>query len=244
MYDDEDFWDYQVPYSEEYMSFLDNLKGAIKKEVSQEIHDLKAENSKLKKITNDIEDIQKDIDRQRKELERERERDVLSVKRLALEELLEPLQRTYWDIVYTYEKHPKCDKCNENRRIYYLTPLGREESEPCSCDVSRKVFMAKALTLYVVRKKNNALVGYYRFQNVSYEDDGILHYGFSEYQSNTKKADGALISIREDFLNYEPYESIFETEEICNEYCKILQKEEDNDYKEKLNMNSLQEENF
>lgn len=235
MYDEDEFWNFEVPYGEEFMEFFDNLKNSVKEDITKEISDLKEENTRLKKIVDNIDNAQRNIDRQKRDLEIATKQSVNSAKRLALEELIEPMKQTYWDIAYNYEKLPKCDKCDDYRRREYTTPLGRKEYEICTCDVGHRTYMPKELTLYSVFKHDKELMGYYNFKDSTYGNDSLRYYGFWEDELNeSKRSDKALISTKEDFPNYSRFESVFATEEICQEYCKLLQEKEDS---EKPNIN-------
>lgn len=230
MYNEDEFWNFEVPYGEEFMDFFNNLKNSVKEDITKEMSYLKEENARLKKIVDNIDSAQRNIDRQKRELEISTKKAVDSAKRLALEELIEPMKQTYWDIAYSYEKLPKCDKCDDKRRREYTTPLGRKEYESCTCDVGHRTYIPNELTLYSVFKHDKELIGYYNFKGSTYENDSLQYYGFWDDEINeSKRYDKALISTKEDFPNYSRFQSVFATKEICQEYCKLLQQKEDSE---------------
>ena len=49
MYDEDEFWNFEIPYGEEFMEFFDNLKNSVKEDITKEISRLKEENVRLKK---------------------------------------------------------------------------------------------------------------------------------------------------------------------------------------------------
>ena len=97
MYDDE-FWDFSVPYEQEYVEFFNNLKNSVKEGIKQELEGLKDENSRLQKIVDGIQEKEANINRRERDLQTAIEASAQSAKSLALKELLEPLEDAYWDI--------------------------------------------------------------------------------------------------------------------------------------------------
>lgn len=224
MYDDE-FWDFSVPYEQEYVEFFNNLKNSVKEGVKQELEGLKDENSRLQKIVDGIQEKEANINRRERDLQTAIEVSAQSAKSLALKELLEPLEDIYWDITYKHEQMPQCDKCDKYRRREYITPMGRVAYEKCSCDIGKNVYFPKAMTLHKIYRKDKQLNGYYTMNTRGEE---LAYYGGNDDRIfETKTPTKFLISKEEDFKNYSRFNSMFATKELCEKYCEKLQKEED-----------------
>ncbi|ARM66246.1 hypothetical protein AM2_118 [Lactococcus phage AM2] len=226
MYNDE-FWDFSVPYEQEYVEFFNNLKNSVKEGIKQELEGLKDENSRLQKIVDGIQEKEANISRRERDLQTAIEVSAQSAKSLALKELLEPLENVYWDITYKHELMPQCDKCDRYRRREYTTPMGRVAYEKCSCDIGKSVYFPQEMTLYKIYKKDKQLNGYYTM-NTRGGSEELAYYGGSDDGSfETKTPNNFLMSKEEDFKNYSRFNSVFATKELCEKYCEKLQKEED-----------------
>nr|DAD56832.1 MAG TPA: hypothetical protein [Caudoviricetes sp.] len=226
MYDDE-FWDFSVPYEQEYVEFFNNLKNSVKEGIKQELEGLKDENSRLQKIVDGIQEKEANINRRERDLQTAIEVSAQSAKSLALKELLEPLEDIYWDITYKHELMPQCDKCDRYRRREYTTPMGRVAYEKCSCDIGKNVYFPQEMTLYKIYRKDKHLNGYYTMMNTRGGSEELTYYGGSDDSFDYKTPTKFLISKEEDFKNYSRFNSMFATKELCEKYCEKLQKEED-----------------
>lgn len=227
MYDDEEFWEFAVPYEQEYVGFFNSLKDSVKEDIKQELEDLKNENSRLQKLVDGINEKEATINRRERDLQIAIEVSAQSAKSLALKELLEPLEDIYWDITYKHELIPKCDKCDIHRRREYITPMGRVAYEKCSCDIGKNVYLPKEMTLYRIYRKDKQLNGYYTMRT-RFDGEELTYYGgLNDESIETKTPREPLISKEEDFENYSRFNSMFATKELCEKYCEKLQKEED-----------------
>lgn len=230
MYDEDEFWNFEVPFENEYLEFFENLKNGIKASTLKEIEDLKAENKRLHEIADDIESVQRNLDRQKADLEIATKQSIKTAKKLALDELLKPAEHVYWDITYSTIKAPKCNLCDDYRRRAYVTPLGRHTTEQCPCDYFKREFTPRPMTLYSLLRRNGELIGYYYMSNSNLGRERLDYYGtFEENGEGSKMVDKTFIKTKEDFPVYERYGSLFATEEICREYCKLLQQKEDSE---------------
>lgn len=227
MYDEDEFWNFEVPYEQEYVEFFNNLKNSVKEGIKQELEGLKDENSRLQKIVDEIQEKEANINRRERDLQTAIEVSAQSAKSLALKELLEPLEDIYWDITYKHELMPQCDKCDRYRRREYTTPMGRVAYEKCSCDIGRNVYFPTEMTLYRIYRKDKQLNGYYTMGTRGDSEELNYYGGRDDGSFDFKTSKNFLMSKEEDFKNYSRFNSVFATKELCEKYCEKLQKEED-----------------
>lgn len=142
MYWNEDYEDYIEEENESY-NMMDSIFNDIKEkfyerlklDVKQKIKDLEEENELLNAEVNHL--------HQALNAYKSRENNIkLEVSRARLSNLFKEVGMVY--VLYTptwkgaYKK--KCDKCDDNRRIYYKTPMGRDANEMCECSEYKKMF--------------------------------------------------------------------------------------------------------
>jgi hypothetical protein len=104
----------------------------------------------------------------------------------------------------------KCDKCDENRRIHFKTPRGKETYEECECGVGNQVYYPEEFrcTEFYIDRSGKGLVGIYNKRQ--YSDDGYKDSGISTddlYQSGM------------DFEKINYYRTMFRVKEDCQKYC-------------------------
>lgn len=138
----EEFENY-IELEEESCNMMDSIFNDIKEKfyeklktgVKQKIKELEEENAcleaKVDKLTNDLNKY------------KDKENNIkLEVSRARLSDLFKELGMI--NVLYTptwkgaYKK--KCNKCDDNRRIYYKTPMGRDANEMCECSEYKKMF--------------------------------------------------------------------------------------------------------
>ena len=116
--------------------------------VSKEVKD---ELERLRKRVAELEDFasQKDkYDRELCELKRKLELQKSQVKeearKMRLPEIMKALEAPAYIADWNYEfVLPKCDKCDENRKIHFKSPSGRDLDEDCSCAKRKSVYHPK-----------------------------------------------------------------------------------------------------
>lgn len=105
----------------------------------------------------------------------------------------------------------KCDKCDENRNIRYLTPLGKTAYETCDCNKYNYGWMPEERVLTELRKDNRRLLMW--FKRYEREEDGYTRNDFVEDED--VYTGGAF-----DGLN--KYKAYFRDIEDCQRYCDWL----------------------
>ncbi|MNN65863.1 hypothetical protein D3C81_1813980 [compost metagenome] len=119
----------------------------------------------------------------------------------------------------TYNKGPKCDKCNDKRKIEFISPLGKTMTEDCSCSESIIGYEPEEQVLYEFRKRDtydNKMTVWYRPYRDS--DDGFTYHSSTVANSVYEKG--------MDFEKVDRFGTFFKDKEDCLAYCDWLAKKE------------------
>lgn len=154
MWNDDDFYSEPSEFDEQVDEFKKSLRASVKEEILAEMDRLRKENEKLTDIRDHwdekVREFENDYASKKRDLEkklREAETVADNAKRMALFDLI----RDYPDHAYTvdkkYIKKPKCDKCDDNRKIPFITPRGKAMTERCECDEPKPVYSVRAIPL-------------------------------------------------------------------------------------------------
>ena len=198
----------------------DTLAKSIKEEHIAEMKRLIEENASLREIKRSFYEITYEYKTNTEKLEyeykRKHEELERTVRKETLQQLLEGLGAEYITPLYVVEriieKKPKCDKCDEERKIWYTTPLGKKAYEGCLCGHYDVIFRPKILETVNLRLFNNKLTASYTAIHsrdesyTTYYPEGL--YGGAEYE------------------NVDRFEVIFPTSEECQAFCDWLNNKE------------------
>ena len=112
----------------------EHLKNEVKNEIKSELERLEKENQELqdvkknwKKLENEYKEKEKDLDYKINQVERE-------ALRKPIKELFDNVSSEYYIVIRNYEKLPKCDKCNDERKLEYVDIFGRKHKFDCTCN--------------------------------------------------------------------------------------------------------------
>ena len=141
MYYPDDFYYEPSEFDMQVEEFKESLAKSIKSEFLEEMERLKAENRKLQGIKEHFEQVKRDYERKKQECERVMREAENNAKRMRIEELMERFQTLCWRPSWEYLYGPKCDKCDEDRRIEVTLPSGKKIEDDCEFDKSRMQVM-------------------------------------------------------------------------------------------------------
>ena len=120
---------------------------------------LKKSNEELRDIRDHWEAKVAEFERQyankRYELDKkiqEAETAVRNAKRMRLKELIADYPSSAYTIEIEYIKQPKCDRCNKNRMIPYVSPRGKTMYEACTCKDEKRRYHVKRAPLIEIRE--------------------------------------------------------------------------------------------
>ena len=228
-YDDYDIWLDTSEFDQQIEEFKNALRDSVKEEIKDEIATLKAELATLKEFRDDRHKLIREYEAKIREAERK----LADVKRVAkeseekwkkarLHQLLGDYLTIGWKAGYTWEYGEKCDKCNDNRRISFTSPQGKEYTEECNCAKRYYHYFPKEATLskMYVRKKNFSWNDkgetdfYNRYYTVKSDDKSDCDC----YESTSE----VYTSSDVDYEKINQYRAIFLNEEDCKKYCDWL----------------------
>jgi hypothetical protein len=211
MYDDE-FYHEPSEFDQQVDEFKKSILIAVKEEFKAEMDSLRKENQELQKVKENFKSIQQDFKNKHRQLENERNELERKIRREKLSELLKDHEVIMYRTSVKYEKLPKCNKCDERRRVNYTTPLGKEAYEDCTCSFSKQKYVIeeRIRTEFKLNSHNHSMTVWYE----KYEGgDG---YSYSEVPD----------VIYQEGMKYEDIEKshrvYFSSKEECQKYCDWL----------------------
>lgn len=224
MYDD--FYESYEPSKYDLMieELKETLRNSVKQEYIDRINKLEEENKALQEIKKNFESIKTDYERKSQECEWEKEKvlqnAVKEAKETRLKELMADVQREYWQVGNDYLEQPKCDKCDENRRIHYVTPRGRDAVEECECATKKSIFVPKSKIIYEIALRNGVLKSWFTAQKSNDDDDYYISKDYLGHRERVSEdADVSTLNKENLYIYY------FETREKCQEFCNLLNTE-------------------
>lgn len=212
-----EYWeDWEEPYYEPteadeiFLEASGKLWEALRSNVKSKLESVKRENDKLKRRNEELHDLvvswrskERELVEREKEIERK-------AKRLPLSGLMGDREFVMWEVDrYNYRKKEKCDKCNEERKIPYKSPLGKQMFEDCECSRRHNHYQPKQKVLHALRKRKNDPALYIWFRSKDEED---------MYNSELVES----TSDDEDFSDLSVYNAVFADKEKCQAYCDWL----------------------
>lgn len=109
------------------------LLGTLKEEIKSELEHLRAENEELRPYKEERDRMHNTLIRTQQACEKRIQDAERNARNMMLEELFGDCIIDAWKVGREYIKGPKCDKCDENRKLHYVTPRGRAMTEDCEC---------------------------------------------------------------------------------------------------------------
>jgi hypothetical protein len=217
-YYDEEFYYEPTEFDLMFNELKANLTKSIKDEYITEMERLRKENAELQEVKINFDNIKNDYDRKKRELEYEYQNLKSNVRRERLNELLKDLEVELYTVASTKKSKPKCNRCDEKRRIYFKTPSGKETYEMCECDKSIAVYepIPTLITSFSIRDgKGNA---WYKVRDRGMRDEYLYYYDDS--------ISGQELIIDESQFNDKTYayKTLFKTEELAQKFCDIQNK--------------------
>lgn len=121
------------PYEEQIDALVSAVKESVHEDVRNKLEWLERENAELRPIKERIQEIERERIREKNELESTKRNAMNDAKKMRLTELLKDYKAAIYTVDSVPIRKPKCDKCDDERRIPYSTPLGKSAKEDCTC---------------------------------------------------------------------------------------------------------------
>jgi len=148
-WDDEEEFFANSPVDEAMNAFTKAIMDNVKKSILDELERLRAENEELKEFRDQKDKMEREINAAKWEYKRKVDQAVQEAKRMRLFELMGENVVTGWGITWKFEYiHEKCDKCDDQRKIHFTSPSGKDMTEPCPyCSKQYRKYETKELQL-------------------------------------------------------------------------------------------------
>lgn len=221
MYDYDDFYNEPSEFEMQIDEFKQSLLKTVKEEYKLEMERLRKENSDLLELKQKFDQIKQEYKIKGRALELEKKHVLQIVRKERLQDLLKDFEVTLYRPDYSLVKGPKCNRCNEERRIWFKDPLDRETFVDCPCGENKtKHFKPRIEICSSFENRNGKFIAWYK--PYGRDTDGFEFYG----SSNVPK----MIYAGEEFgsIDTDYYNLYFKTEEECQAYCDWLTEKERN----------------
>lgn len=220
------FEDYDEPYYEPteadeiFREAVDKLQECLKQDVKNRINQITQENTRLREQISKYEKREKEIIKRERDVaykEETLERDFVRKK---FDDVFEQIgnQSCVWICDYTFSIGKKCDRCDSDRLISYVTPMGRKGSEKCECGKEYKVWfpMETFVTSFTVKKNGKKLNYELQHQQPAwYDDDSYVSFHLKYLLDSAEETN--------DMKEYDIKENTaFTTKEECQKVCDKL----------------------
>lgn len=225
-YYDEDFYNEPSEFEQQVEEFKESLLTAVKEEYKAEIDLLRKENADLQEVKRNFESIKHDYNQKVRELETQKINLKNEVRRERLLELMGDFKAELFSPRRNSKSGPKCDKCDKNRRIHFLSPSGNKLYEDCICKNNILFYEPRTSICSSFAVMNGEFIAWYKSYSIDRADGmGLESLGVSGVAK--------FIWDGEDFEKIEEryYDVFFKTMEECQAYCDWLTEKEANKVK-------------
>lgn len=220
-----DFEEYYEPTLAEVVinEATEKLRETLKESAKNYIDSLISENENLKEKNEKLAKQVYEIEARERSLEFEKKNLLQSIRREHLSELTKNFEIELFRVDYRWNEKEKCNACDKNRKIKFVSPSGKELSENCACAaLDGKTYYpqsyiccefrldrdGKSITSFYEIKKRNTDDEYYRQNSV--HCGTLLEVGFADFES----------------LKFD-YATFFRSKEDAQKYCDFLNSKED-----------------
>ena len=213
----EDFYNKYNEFEQQVEEFKDSLCGVVKKEYFKEMEDIKKENLKLQDVKNSLSKIKEYYLNKTLKLETEKKDLERNAKAYRLSELMSEYQTIMYKANQTYTVKPKCNECDAQRNIEFLSPQGIKCEAKCECSIRDKIFEVSECYLYEFRIGNTGMLLWYK----------IKDFGADEYCTHNQRViPEHIFNNGKTYNDIVPYSEYFKEAKDCQEYCDWLNNNE------------------
>lgn len=187
---------------EAFQQFVEKWRHSTFEELQFQVENLQNENNRLKAQIKELSLIKKNWDEKIKEIRHTR-----------LKELLKDVQECAYLVDYKYEyAHVKCDKCDDERKIHFKSPSGKELTELCSCSHQVEFYFLCEIPIYRIKIYN-------RYGKE--EADTLYIYQRGESEDTYYASDFRDALDNETISKNRPYRPIFLSKERAEDYVRF-----------------------
>lgn len=209
-YYDCDFFEEPFEFNMQVEEFKSSLASSVRKEFLEEMAALKKENEELREFR----DNKKKYEQELREAKAEYQRKMEEAERNANNKKIKDLLRTFSVIGYRasqeYKQGPKCDRCDDYRRFHFVSPMGRNMTEECSCAKKICTYSPKEVKLLRFHAGKEIVDTY--FEQVGVDEVYDSYSLCAQIYDKTKKP----------FEDINWVYTVFLQEDDCQKYCDWL----------------------
>lgn len=148
------------------------IRDEVEREYEAELKALKTELEELKEFRDKRDEFESAKQLEISAIRACAERQIKDFRNACLEDLL------YSDRAYTVAldlvRPEKCDLCDENRKRKFISPLGREMTEPCTCAKYINLYKVVEAPLYRISEEKHSVYRYYYKDGSTYWSAHVL----------------------------------------------------------------------
>lgn len=231
-YDYDDFWAKPGEFDQLVEDLKETLRNSVKDEIKEKIASLEKELEEIKEFRDEKEkfiwDYHSKLNKMQQVVERT-QREAKDAERkwkdARLHELLGDNLTVGWRATFTEVYGKKCDKCDEDRMIHFISPQGRDFSERCECAKCYRTYFPEEVALYKfhVSKRENWPYD----KKVDYHDRYYKAVERGDYHEYCESVSEVYTST--DNINYERVNecwAVFLSKEDCQKFCDWKNKQE------------------
>ncbi|MCI8843860.1 MAG: DUF3987 domain-containing protein [Oscillospiraceae bacterium] len=210
-YYDEDFYTEPCEFEEQ----IEELKAALASSVQQKFLDemdaLRKENKSLREFRDKKEAYERELAQVKQQYKTKMRDAEMNADRKKLKDLLSGVSTIGYRVGYKYIQGPKCDKCENDRKIHFTSPSGRKMKEDCLCARRTVNYYPTEVSLVSFYARDEVSSVYYEMKQ---EDRDCDRYDLCAeiYDHDKAKA----------FEEINKYRVVFLEKEDCQRYCDWL----------------------
>lgn len=173
----DEFYETTTPFDAEVEAFKEALRASVKEETQQELAKLRAANREQAGKLKNLEALERAAaDTKRRYEQKLHNAEVVArqtVQKEGLGKLLELLREPRYRVAVAYDALPKCGKCDEDRKLHYTTPRGKETFEMCECNAKTRRWTVEEVLVHEVAKRSGKILAWYHGTNRYFNDDSL-----------------------------------------------------------------------
>lgn len=210
--------DYYEPseFEQEIESLKQSIRDNVRKEIQDEMDKLRAENSELREVKANWQVIKREHAQALRDLRIAKENAEREAKKAKAKDIFAELAVIGYRPSVEYETGPKCDKCDERRYRHFISPLGREMIEECTCKKTKRIYSpAESKLVRFWAGKGIGSVFYKRTEDKDIDSDRY------DSTSDVYKA------LPDDLSKIDKYRAVFINKDDCQRYCDSMNAQEE-----------------
>lgn len=210
------------------------LLGTLKEEIKTELEALRKENEELRPYKEDRDRLQRELDLVRSNCTRRIKEAQEEARNSTFESLLGEHMVQAWKVGREYILPPKCDKCDDKRKLHFTSPRGRDMTEECECAKSTTIY--KPVPALLTRFRVNPMaIAKNQFRDDSFCDKPLYYWYTTEYETldraefricEESEVGAPRASDNKPLSELNEWHSVFTDIERCQAFCDYLAEED------------------